>query len=358
MAEVADHDGSPGMVASRAREPKCDRMTRSGTAPRSPLYGSGPWLIVNGDGVLSDRTAAIITQQCDERQVERVRVAIDDVHSSIRDLIWFLGLVLVLPDAHVVDGQVINGRRLGETLAPYRTLTREYRSRRSAGVRDAVLGRKPWYAVGALQLVGVNAVLRAPALRTVRGQCCDQHALERHPEPDVFRVYSRLPEPVTRPNGFGEHVERRLIDEAVLRIRGWGISAPEAPALLDLINECRNDYERLDRPAMYRPVAGVRLNRLDLMLDGRLEEHQADDVTWSRLIGDSKSWTENNATIWREVEATIVSHVPTFHFPSTGHKKGAVEAFHRFYQDLVVIDPYYRSALHPASEAHDRQILP
>ncbi|WP_226366980.1 hypothetical protein [Pseudonocardia sp. ICBG162] len=314
-------------------------MTTHGPDRDGIFPGVGPWGVVHGRGVHSEDAAGEAVEQAIARSIEVIRLPIDD-WTELGELAFYLGLVLILPDT------LPRGARLSRDLAPYRELVTSYRARRPCSASDALLRRKRWWEIGVVQIVGYSAVLGSGPLRTIKDLCCARHPLDGDHELDFLSVYNQpataLREQVTTPSGI--EIPDADYLAAVDRLRRWSISTTDAAGVLAAINNYRQVIESNPRRAgRHRPIANVRRNRLDLILDGP-PEHLKSPEAWQTAVGaNRKAWQEADAEVWRDVYGAIRKLYTGVQHPNRGHT-GAVQGLRELYNDLRIVAPFHPTA--------------
>lgn len=316
----------------------------SSAPPGWQLYRSGPWLVVHGCGTDSEDAAIQVREQCFARGVDIVLRPIDEVGQVRLDR--FTGLVVVLPSAEAVRqaaADIAGAREEGSllagpppTLRPFARLIVDYRARRPEGL-ESILNRScGWFDAGVVQVVGSRAILQHPGLRTALDRVCARHYADDSSTPGVFQPYTTRNFVLVQE--LDEQPAADLRDESIERlwcdIQAWEVAdMREVPKLRKCIDDFRDHYESKRFPQLYRPIHGLPRNRLDIILDG------PHDV----VIGDQKTWMENGARVWRDVEKELKKIVPDLNRPGgRDSTKDAQKQLRRLYRNLRIIENYMR----------------
>lgn len=178
-----------------------------------------------------------------------------------------------------------------------------------------------------MQVIGQRAIMRQLG-RTALDGVCHQHHTDISAPLDVFQPYTtRGPAPAKQPAGevYDEEIERLWRD-----VQTWGVTDMHTvPKLRRCIDDFRGYYENKRFTALHRPIKNLERNMLDIILDG------PHDV----VVGDSKTWMENGARVWRDVAKELKVIVPGLSRPGgRDGTKGAQEQLRRFYFNLRIID--------------------
>lgn len=307
-----------------------DEADRELAPPRRAdrLYRSSPWLVVYGSGLESEDAAAQVREQCTGRGVETVLQPIDEIQ-QVRRLDRFSGLVVVLPSPQRPD--------LSAALGSFARLILDYRARRPEGLESILNDSCEWFNAGVVQVVGRRETIGHSGMSTVLDRVCTQHCTDDSGLLDVFQPYTRRVVLARQPDGQpagkmrDENIERLWRD-----VQAWGVNdIRDVPKLRKCIDNLRDHYESKRFSQLYRPIANVTRNRLDIILDGPHNE----------VNGTRKTWMENGARVCREVEKELKKIVPELTRPGgSNNKKDAQGQLRRLYRDLRIIESAERGS--------------
>lgn len=124
------------------------------------------------------------------------------------------------------------------------------------------------------------------------------------------------------------------------RLNTWGIDTVEkARAVKDAVDAHRERLEDPRKRALYRPIPGINLNRLDLLLfhpDVSPPADRTSSEKENRVVRET--FTANGARVVRDVISRLTDAFPSFARPtqSTG-RKGAQQEFAKLYASLRVV---------------------
>lgn len=271
--------GDPGRAASGVR-----------------LYGPA-WLVVESPGVIAGAVADAAVAQCEARGLIAEKIGIDEL--GLTDLNCYSGLVVTLPDD---VPNTAAGRQMLRKLA---SAARRYRAQRRVGIA-AVLDGLPGYSAGVVQIVGRPMVLTYAEIRALEDVgICKTHRLDptsTSPEVDVFSVYT--PEPLSTP----ESQIDRNIRTAWEFLRTWNVTTHDEVWLVwRIIEECIQHYENPTFKALHRPVPGVELNQLQLVL---FEPNMQAPRKSGDPQEDHTKWVSDGARAARYTIKRIQEHLP------------------------------------------------
>jgi hypothetical protein len=260
--------------------------------------------------------------------VSAVLVTVDEVDDRI-DLAYYMALIVILPATLLPGRPAISLRQFVEII-------RVYRARRPDGLASLLNASRQWFEVGVVQMLGTTDVLRHPTLEPIVNRVCVVRHLDDDlpvDKLDAFDIYDSYGQsPGRPPPGDTNHLARST-DVLRAYIRSWGI-----PTTLDavsnarqLIDSCRKNYENSRFPALHRPIDGLDLNRLCILLD--LDESE---IT---VPPGHKKWMENGARVAREVMRKLGSEFPDLRRPDGRDRtKGSQQALRELYRTLVALE--------------------
>lgn len=265
------------------------------------------------------------------RQCERAGITVDVVpldELDPQDASSYPGLLIALPTS--LDDS------WPQQCATITGLIEAYRARRRDGLDTLLHKRCSWHRAGVIQLIGPRAIVDHPALREAASRTCARQYLGR--PVDVIRVYDPAAWTARTALTLAPPADPSTDGDARLRplwqyLCSWHISAiSSVPLLLDVIEQCRAFYENPAFPAMYRPVAGMELNRLSFILDGH---------PYSPTPQERTSWHENGARAWRRVEEQLRQVEPELARPAgRANTRGAQKDLHHLYLALRTLADY------------------
>jgi hypothetical protein len=314
----ASHSKYPNMTAPRVGD-------ASSQPPGWRLYRSGPWLVGYGRGPDSEDTAIQVREQCVARGIEVALHPIDEIQKAHLD--HFAGLVVVLPSQLATPSSA---------LLPFTRLIVDYRARRPEGLESILNGSCEWFNAGVVQVVGRRAVIQHPGMRTALDRVCARRYTDDSELLDMFQPYTRpfvLAEQLNeqpRPSAVRDkNIERLWCD-----VQAWGVTdIKDVPKLRKCIDDFRDHYESKRFSQLYRPFKNIPRNRLDIILDGPIDE----------ISGTPKTWMENGARVCRNVERELKKIVPELARPGgRGNTKDAQKQLRRLYRNLRVIESSLR----------------
>jgi hypothetical protein len=264
-------------------------------------------------------------------------VTVDEVDDRI-DLAYYMALIVILPATLLPE-------RAANSLRRFVEIIKVYRARRTNGLASLLNTSRQWFEVGVVQMLGTTDVLRHPTLEPIVNRVCAvRHLDDGLPvdKLDAFDIYNPYGQAPWRPPPGGTDHLARSTDVLRASIRSWGI-----PTTLDavsnarqLIDSCRKNYENSRFPALYRPIDGLDLNRLDILLD--LTESE---ITVPR---GRKKWMENGARVTRGVIKKLGGAFPDLRRPDGRDRtKGSQQALRELYRALVALEGSLATALEP-----------
>jgi hypothetical protein len=284
------------------------------------------WLVVYGHGLDSEAVALAVAGQCDPWGVRPVLRTIDEV--VLTDLKHFSTVVLVLPTSPSAKGQIPESIRFREIADTYRSGKRR--------AEEALTPRSERsYAAGVLQVFFPDDAMDDPHARAViNGACASRPFVAGAPVTiDVFDLYQ--PGAVTRK----DHValtRGHLWSE----LNTWGINSVDlARGIKDFIDQRREEYEDPRFRAMHRPIPGVEMNHLNLILfkpNARPPAlpHQTED---ERQAAETL-FVDNGARAVRDLFTDLKTPFPTFTRPASREgRKGSRKDFRRLYNLLRIV---------------------
>ncbi len=253
--------------------------------------------MVFGHGTRSEARAHQIADQCNTRGVDLDLVPVDEVVGF--DLSYYVALIVVLPSTPPEGGAASSMGKIVEII-------RTYRARRPDGLASLLDGTRRWFQVGVVQVYGTYDAHEQANLGSSTARICLVHHVGDDELIDPFEVYQAHGQPVSpRRPGSSDHLARsgRSLRASLL---SWGLSVPEdTSSARELIDGCRRRYEDPRFRALYRPIPGRELNRLDFLLD----------EPETRAPGHKK-WMENGARVARGVFNELELQFPHFHRPN------------------------------------------
>lgn len=297
----------------------------SAPAPRGEDQCGSPCLIVYGSGSDSEELAHKIGEQCRELGIRSRARAIDDRHDA--DLARFPSMVAVLPTFS-------DNLKIRTSLEPFAGLIADYRLRWPEGLGHVRAGVDP-LDVGVAYLVGERVLVHHSTMRSSLRRVCHVHISDQDGPFDLLRPY-RTPAtpPPAAPWDEPTDVVASTVQETWSYIKQWGVADPTSIAqLLQCIRRCRNHFEDPKKPQLYRPHRDLARNRLDLILDGP-----------DAQMGDSKTWSENGARVWRYVLQQLQLIEPAIRRPAKANARDAQKDLRRLYNSMRVIDAFQRAA--------------
>jgi hypothetical protein len=287
------------------------------------LYKTGPWLVIFGHGIEAERLAYQVREQCQARGVHADLFAVDEVGDHI-DLAYYIALIVILPST-------LPAGRLPPSLRRFVEIIRVYRARRPDGLTSLLNGSRRWFQVGVVQVLGTTNVLRQPTLEPIIDRVCMIRRLDDGlpvDELNVFDIYDPQGQSTWRPQpGITNHL---ACSTTVLqaKVLSWGIPLDAVSKARQLIDSCRKNYNNTRFPALYRPINGQNLNRLDILL----EEPEL-------TAPGHKKWMENGARVTRDVMKKLSLEFPDLCRPDgRGKTKNAQLALRELYRALVNLE--------------------
>lgn len=286
-----------------------------------------PWLIIYGQGPISEEIAHAVEAQCHGARIRcRVR-AIDDCSSV--ELARYPGLVAVLPTFS-------EDLKIRQALEPFANLVADYRARWEEGLAGVLAGRVDPFDAGVMSLLGQRVLLHNPAMRSALRDACAIHFLDEGNAIDALRPYREASTPATydAPWERDDDVASDVLTQTWAYLRKWRLTDPACvPELLQRIHHCRSFYENPVKSQLFRPIPALKRNRLDIILDGPDEPY-----------GDAKTWNENGARVWRYVYSQLQAVDPKIMRPGLPTARNAQKDLRRFYLSLKIIDAWLRTS--------------
>ncbi|MFC0435031.1 hypothetical protein [Kutzneria buriramensis] len=288
-----------------------------------------PWLVVYGPGTASEEVAVTIEQTCAVRCVRARLHTLDEALTiSIKR---YTGLVLVLPSAPPPRGQDPRWK-------DYRTLAEDFRNRNLPAAEGFFPRSTCWHEVGVLQVVYPEDALADPAVTDLIKDACDRHPFSEGVPftGDVFRIFQPGMAQIVR----NDEVAAALSDNWRV-LRAWGISdIPKARVIKTGVDNRRDELDHdPKKPTLHRPILGLDMNRLDLLLF-RPEETPLPDP--NSTAEEQKKAAENfrasGARVVRKLVEELVRDNPWFHCPQgKAGKNYAQDRFADLYRILRTV---------------------
>lgn len=286
------------------------------TDPRGrEFYQTGPWLVVYGHGTHAEARARQAAGRCHARGVHFELVAVDEVAG--RDLSYYMALIVFLPS---VPSDELPTSSIDKIVDIIKT----YRARRPYNLTSLLDGSRQWFKVGVVQVFGTTDAYDHARLQSVSKQICLVHYVEDDEPVDPFAVYQTHGQPPSsRPESTDQLIRSTRTLQAYLH--SWGLSVPEdVSRAREGIEGCRSHYENPRYTALYRPIPGRDLNRLDFLLD--------EPGTQGR---NHKKWMENGARTARDVFKELERQFPDLNRPNgRASTKDAQQDLRKLYQAL------------------------
>lgn len=292
--------------------------------------------MVHPQGSASHAVAEKVRRQCEGAGITLDSVPLDA--TSPDDTHFYTCVIVVLPS--ILD------KDWPQFVVRLDDLLRGYRSVRRQGL-TALLDRAiPWHRAGVVQLIGPRAVIWHPMLSESQQRICVRHDVSD--AIDVLRPYDRSQPPESDNLLVG--VDPSLDGDARCLpswryLQTWGVSSIRAvPVLRQRVENCREHFEDDRYPALFRPVPGLYVNRLTMILD---------DVPYLPTERERKTYLENGARVWRYVLRELKKVEPGFARPNERtNTRDAQKDLRLFYAALCPLDEYLR--LIPETEWESR----
>ncbi|MFE6925956.1 hypothetical protein ACFVAV_33435 [Nocardia sp. NPDC057663] len=304
-----------------------------GAPDGAELYGTGPWAVVESAGPLAHGLTARAVAQCEERGVRYEVLGIDKLGSE--DIGVFHGVVVTTPDHIATPADVAQRLEAVRVIRTYRAIRRE-------GIEAVVSSRRlPEYKAGVLQVAGRSKVLNQYQFKQLSRSVCREHRIDTESAlggVDFFSMYV----PGTTIAVMQSQTERYQSNAWKLLLQ-WGIpDAETALAVRQIFEECIRHYEDPRYKALFRPILGKGLNRLQFVLTDPGFHGPTDP-------GAYKKWMENGARVGRHVLDQLSELDPAITRPGGG-ARGLQDELYRLYvtTDTLVRTPEFRAMLPPA----------
>ncbi|MFB7873778.1 hypothetical protein ACFC06_00900 [Nocardia sp. NPDC056064] len=300
-----------------------------GAPDGAELYGTGPWAVIESAGPLAHELAVRAAAQCEERGVRYEVLGIDKLSSE--DVGVFHGLVVTLPDHIATPADVAQKLEAVRAMRTYRAIRRE-------GIEAVSSRRLPEYKAGVLQVAGRSPVLNQYQFKQLSRSVCREHRIDTESAlegVDFFAMYV----PGSTIDLLRSQAQRHQ-DSAWKMLLRWGILDVEAVlAVRQVFEECILHYEDPRYKALFRPIVGKGMNRLQFILTDPRFHGPAEP-------GAYKKWMENGARVGRYVLDQLGDLDPSITRPGRA-ARGLQDELYRLYTtiDTLVRTPEFRALL-------------
>jgi hypothetical protein len=287
-----------------------------------------PALVVYGPGTASEDVALAVAEQCAPRGVRAVVRTLEEYAST--GLKGFPILMLVLPSAPPPRGQEPKWKA-------FQAIAEDFRARTIKAAEAFVPGSDCWQKAGVLEVFFTDDALDdSTALALINDACASHHFSPGVPfTADVFEVYQP---------GSAQTKARDQVAAARAsnwrQLNAWRIETVEfARTIKRAIDNRRDEIDAKKPPAMYRPIRGIDMNRLDLVLlkpDARPPADPGSTEEERKKAADI--FRENGARAVRDLVKELTKAYPPFaQPPAKAGRKDAQPAFAKLYSLLRIV---------------------
>lgn len=295
----------------RYRHDQANRMPDdAGHLGTAAEFCGTPWLIVYGSGPQSEDIALAAAQQCRAEKIHtRVR-PIDEIRGVSTST--YRALLAVLPSYS-------DDLKIRESLEPFARLVCNYRKHLPAGLSAIARRAVDPLDAGVISLAGDRVLLHHPVMRGALARACHAHELDQVETIDVFHPFRDIENTQAPRLPWDDSdltdVTRDGLHHAWTQLTHWGITNPSiVTPLLVCIQTCCSYYDNPVKPQLSRPHPNIDKNRLQIILtDPDLE------------YGESKTWNENGARVWRYVLGQLQRVDPNIRRPGNPNAQGRPE---------------------------------